>query len=388
MTLKKNTLLNLVICFFPAIFQVSNITGNTVFNYMIYILTLCVYYFDGRWRNINKTVFICCLCVFFSYFLVPLASGNSQMQTVLYCAFMILFLLDTYICGKQLCNSDNERFLLVGWLFSNTIPLLYQLFCNRKGYSYSAFMTVFSGVRQGRSYFGYSHPNFAGMFLVMEVVLLYMAVMKAEKKPPKIFLFWGIIFTIFTICMTGSRTSLYCSVLFLVIELSFKFIGVFKKWRKFVYPLFIVFFLAACIMAFGDSIIENSSGRLNLLQSNYRVLLEEGNLLLGTGGLSVSSDKSNISHSDNWFMTAIINTGLVGFAVTITMILQLFITVSRKHISNSLNSTVTSMCLVIIIYSCAENMLFVPGVGISWLVWSLVMSKLLYYEYPVERLEA
>ena len=373
--MKKETLLKWLIWLFPAVFQISNIYKTTLPTYILYLAVFfCYFIMIKKNRHLERNLYYMILVIIGVYLLIPLLSRYAEFQTITYSMYILLFFLDSYICGITMSNSDDKISFLKGWLVSNSSILGMQLIKNKSGYSLSAFMTVFSGERHGRSYFGYSHPNFAGMFLIMETILIYLVIRGESRKSYRILLSCIELGVLITICMTGSRGALYCTILFYSFEFIRKLSDLFPRIKKITYFILIIIFIYTCINMYGDSVIENSSGRYDLLWENFEFLNDSGTLLLGNGGLPISSKISGISFSDNWYMTTIINVGLFGFIFLIILFTVFFLNLLKKE-NDNISISILSIVLMLIAYSFSENMFFVPGVGISWLSWSLIMYK-------------
>ncbi|EPZ59910.1 hypothetical protein H477_0743 [[Clostridium] sordellii ATCC 9714] len=96
---------------------------------------------------------------------------------------------------------------------------------------------------------------------------------------------------------------------------------------------------------------------------------DNGYLIFGAGGGSTSNINSieGIRFSDNWYMTNIINSGIIGLTLMLLFITFIFIRIFKNKINDTIG---ISFFIMMYVYSLSENMLFVPGVALSWFLWT------------------
>lgn len=379
MKITSSKILEFFIYLFPLAFQFANISNRSIYYYITYVSLALLFLFFERHHIFTKRILTMHVLIFAAQFLVPMLSGLFTLTTVFYCFFMLLLLFDSYIFGKVF-NECKERNKMIRNLFIfNSIILVYEAINNIGAYNMVSFMTVFNNSRSNRAYFGFTHPNFAGAFMCAEVILGYIyAKSLTGKKKYLLFLFAA--FWVFSICLTGSRTALYSIIIFFGNELIiFISKNCFSKLKNLAY---VMFFLIAIILLWeilGTNLSTNYSGRASLLVKNFQTVAESGRLLFGSGGQPTSQAVEGIDHSDNWYMTTIINTGIIGLSLYMFFIISSFLSVIKKS-RNIKNIPVISLILMISAYSLGENVLFIPGVELSWLVWSIIMAVYLSKE--------
>ena len=259
--LKIQDLFEIIICLFPIAFQYANITGNSISYYFCYILLAIAYIFYKKELNFSKSFLYMIDLLVIAQLIIPLLSGYFNVLTIEYFMLMFLLLIDTYICGFIFSQSENIEKLIRNLFISNSVILIINISKNTQYYNYVSFMTVFNNSRSNRAYFGFTHPNFAGMFLVIETILAYILFLW-EDGLKKILFGSLILFFIVSICVTGSRTAFYNIVIFFIIEILRLFSDKFQRLQK---PIFISLLLLSIILIgiyFGSNLLSNFSGRI------------------------------------------------------------------------------------------------------------------------------
>ncbi|WP_195346209.1 O-antigen ligase family protein [Paraclostridium sordellii] len=331
-------------------------------------MSTVILYFIGRKKIlINEKVFKFILVVSIVYFFCPISSFNIETDTVLYYVFTICFIIVSYIGGTILNEDKNKTINYM--IISNSIPLLYQIVVNIDQININTVMSVFTGDRINRATFGYSHANFTAMFIVLEILLMYFRIKKVKKSKLMNLL---MIFLLGPLLSTGSRSGVYALIVFLISEAFFIFSSKFNKYKNLVYSTLIISLSIFFVLNFGESLVLNSSGRDEILVNNFRVLKDNGYLIFGAGGGSTSNINSieGIRFSDNWYMTNIINSGIIGLTLMLLFITFIFIRIFKNKINDTIG---ISFFIMMYVYSLSENMLFVPGVALSWFLWTYVM---------------
>ena len=299
---------------------------------------------------------------------------NSFKTNIFYSMLNIIFLLAVVLTSAEI-KKNEYKFILIGTLISNTIYLGYSIVKNFNQINLQSIQLVFNGNRKGRAYFDFSHPNFAAMFILVEIILIYIVFFKIYKNK-KIGTFFIGFFIIPLLC-TGSRTAFYSLILFVGLEIYVNIMEyVDKKIR------IIVIILGSGILLFIFSkltffLLENSSGRNIALIDNIKLLIENGKLLTGFGPVQISRLKRviiGLKVSDNWYMTQLIRYGLFGLIIMIICVIY-FIKKSNSLFEKKDKYSINLM-IVLLFYSFAENVLFVPGVIVSWISWMIYFCQI------------
>lgn len=369
---KNNFISRVFVYCVPLIFQLTNLWGKTILYIGVYLFIFLSFYLLNKKKTIDKRLVFFLIPVTIAYIIMPIFSRQIQLSTLFYYYFIIIFIFVIDISSKVV--SDYETESLKWLLIFNSIPLLYQIFSYHNSISNEAVMSVFNGDRFSRVAFGYSHPNFAAMFIVMEILMIYVIMIDAKKKHTKIIGAIAIGICLIPLFATGSRTATYSLSLFMISEILFHLASKYSKYRKEVYSLLLVTVLLIGLIEFGSEILTNSSGRDVHFLNNFRVLQTNGDLWFGAGGGSTSkiTAVNGINYSDNWYMTSIINSGLLGFLTMIITFIYMFVKILRAQINETYG---VSLFILLFTYSFAENMLFVPGVALSWLAWTFILPN-------------
>ncbi|GMK41166.1 hypothetical protein PCCS19_42220 [Paenibacillus sp. CCS19] len=78
-----------------------------------------------------------------------------------------------------------------------------------------------------------------------------------------------------------------------------------------------------------------------------------------------------LTYSDNWYVTHLIQFGIVGMAIFVFNIILVTFYSLKHH-----QYKVISLLIVLLFYSGAENVMFLPGVLISWVFWVVIFTNL------------
>jgi hypothetical protein len=361
----------LLVVLLPLCFQLDNVLGIAYIYRIMYGLIVLVAILTNNMKlYFSKKLLKVMGIIATVYIMVPLLGFNLDFEVILYGLLALLFVYVIYICGGVV--AFNRKDLLFSLLISNSVVMVFQILKNLDEINQNTIMRMFDSNLYNRAYFGFSHPNFAAMFIVEEIILLYFCLKLSRHSS----YYWLAILTCFVPLMaTGSRTAFISILFFFVSELIFKLSPILKKYTRYVYLLgFIVGFLLI-INLLGAELVSNSSGRFDQVINNINVLSKNNKILFGLGGGSTSSISSikGINFSDNWYITCILQYGVIGLGV----MLILFLRISSKVFKVSVgNESYISLLFVLAIYSIAENMLFTPGVSYSWLSWVLITSEM------------
>lgn len=369
---KNIDVLTLLISLMPAVLQITSIT--TVSFYRLGFMLIPIIYFIivkvmQKDYTINKEVWKFMIAVTLSYLIIPLCSLKANINGIMYYVLLICFVIVVYIGGTAIYNNANKA-LKYMFIFSTSV-LSYQILTNLKEINSKTIMGVINGSRLYRAKFGYGNPNSAAMMIVFEIILIY-ACIRISKYKKCMFLIN--ILLLIPLMATGSRTGVLSVFIFFGLELLFSICKNYKNKNKL---FFIIFFVlsAFCIYKFGTDIIQNSSGRDKYIIENLKTLVKNKTLLFGIGGASITNinESGDFLVCDNWYVTTIITSGLVGGII----ILSYMISVFYKIFKNNFKTTITkSIIIMMCIYGMTENVLFIPGMVLSCLLWTCIFYDL------------
>lgn len=358
----------------PMSFQLGNVFGTSVFYRGLYVLIFLLDLLKNlKEPRFTKKRFIFLFAIACVYIFIPIFSMRVEFESLIFGVFTIIFACDILIC-VDICKRSGDEMMRC-FLLSNSIVLLFQILINISQINQFTIMRMFDSSIEIRAYFGFRHPNFAAMFLVSEIVLLYICLGKTNRKAWRGFYCITIAACFIPILATGSRTALIAVLFFLVSELIFKSEKILKGYTKYVYVLLLVVGCTLVITLCGDYIVNNSSGRLNMFAKNFSLLNSASKILFGLGGGSTSSISSikGIRFSDNWFVTCIVRYGVLGL---LFMTVLLFMIIRSLFKNPYADKYAISLLFTLIIYSMGENMLFTAGVSLSFLLWVIVGTAL------------
>ena len=369
--IKISHILNILICILPLGFQISSIINNANiyrFIYILIILTGLISVFSKNDFFISIKGILFLMIISIVYFIFPSLSFNMHIDTISYYIFIICFIIVTYISGYIL--TKYKRKVLKRMKILSGSLLFYQILININQITFESLIGVFTGDRFHRAQFGYSHANFAAMFIVFEILLVYFN--SKENKKYKFAILEGA-FWMISLLATGSRSAVYSLGVFFISETIFYISRIFKQINKLVYVMIVIILINLAVVYLGEDIMANSSGRDVQIKNNMEVMINEGSVLFGNGGGRVSKINENegIRFSDNWYMTSIINSGICGLILMLSTIIYIFIRIFKNIKKDTI---IVSFYIMMFIYSLSENMLFVPGVLLSWFLWTYTMS--------------
>ena len=104
--------------------------------------------------------------------------------------------------------------------------------------------------------------------------------------------------------------------------------------------------------------------------------MNSNRLITGFGPISISSISRTlpIKITDTWYITHILSFGLISLILISVNIAYSLILFSKNL--NDKNGYIVPLILVLLFYSLAENVLFVPGTLISWVFWMIIYLEL------------
>lgn len=372
-SIDERKILTILMCSLPICFQLASITGNSIMYKIVYILISGLFLISNILLPLGiKRSMIIFIIV---YLICPLLSFNIKLETLLYFVLVVSFIISCYVGGVLL--KGNKGNIIKYLVITNAIPLVYQIIINIEQINARTLMGVFNGDRTHRAIFGYSHSNFAALFIVFEIILIYIWIKEEGNSILKSTL---LIICVVPLFATGSRSAVYCLCAFFALNFILIISSGFKGCKNLVYVFLLVLCASFILFNYGQDLINESSGRKEYLMNNLEVIKQNGSLLLGSGGGSISNINQikGIRYSDNWYITTIINNGLIGLILMLFFLIYIFIGLLR---SRSNDKITISLFIMLCIYSLSENIIFVPGICLSWFLWTYII----YFKYYEEK---
>lgn len=205
----------------------------------------------------------------------------------------------------------------------------------------------------------YTHPNTAGLYLAMMVILSLIYMELKKNKFNLLITLLGIVALYFT----DSRTSLYACFLYVLIRIIIIYYNRIKH-TTFKYFITSEFFLLVTLISFlGVSLFFYNFSTLNYLFSDrlkvwQMVLSSEDNIIVGQGlflpgqNLIISSEK-NGADIDGLFVHLLYSEGIVGFLLFI--ILFSFIFYKLLKVDTSTKYIAISIFIITMFFSITES---------------------------------
>ena len=304
---------------------------------------------------------------------------NDFKQNLLYSFLYFILIISLKIVSDGINIREYYKLIKIT-LFNNSIILIFALLTNISEVNSNSIKGVFTGSRASRAMYELGHPNFAAMFIVTEIILMYILWYK-EKKIKFFAISFG--FVIFLLS-TGSRTACYSLVIFLIVEILMNIYNN-KKLNKNLKNIFLMIICIFIVLIFlknntFETLLKDSSGRDESIIYNINVLINNGKVLIGYGPVQISTLCINIPEikiSDNWYITQLIRYGLIGMLMVMSCIIIIFKKII-KYINGD-NSYIISLMIMLLFYSSAENVLLVPGVILSWICWIIFYCNIEIY---------
>ncbi len=296
--------------------------------------------------------------------------------TLFYADFIVMILLITnYMIGKK--YEKTIRSLLIG----NTVVLLINIIKNINDISIEKckdnIIHILKFVDQKEIlYLGFNHPNLVSMFIIIEMFLLYKYGEVITNTKIKICLNLSIFLWIIPLIVTGSRTAIVCAVIFFVVKIfSWCFFKVKTNWKILIVTVSIVLLciIGGKINFTKINLTESMSGRMIDVTSLFSYLNDNGKLITGIGPtnstLSYVHTWGIEGTPDNGYLAIIAQYGIIGFILIMCTIGYIFYINFNKK-----NSTNCALILMFLIYSCVENVFFIPRVWMCVLIWIFIVN--------------
>ncbi|QAY66764.1 hypothetical protein [Paenibacillus protaetiae] len=376
--LTTDNLLLFSIALIPFSNQFVNMRGIlTFFQYLPFIIIIFIFLLSKKkiYSNMNlKIIFF----LFASAFTISPILGLTIFKydpigNLFYIILFLIFIAAIYILVSYV-NMYNFKNVFNMILIGNSILLLYNLATHIFEIQVEDYLWILNRIRENRPSFGYSHPNTAGMYLFLEIILLsfgYKLNLKFKAVYPAI-----IIIMLVFLLATGSRTAVLSTLLFFILALYSRIIS-YVNIRLRVAILFSIIspIIFIYLLQFNyNDFFNSTSGRSSSIVQNIDILSQNNGLIFGIAPINVSKLRyviDGLTFSDNWYVTNVIQFGLIGIIIFICNIFIIFVFLMKQKITGSM-----ILLWVLLFYSGAENVMFIPGVLISWVVWTLILTSI------------
>ncbi|MGO4108862.1 hypothetical protein [Paenibacillus sp. YAF4_2] len=377
-----NKLMLILIVLVPFSNQLVN-ASNKLSNlqYLAFMLMILIFAFINKEKlkiNIQHRVIF---SVFASVYTIPTIIGLTifkydPLKNLYYILLYLIYIISLAILVSFI-NSDNKNVVIQMILIGNSLVLVFNLLVNLNELNADNFNWLTGGERGSRANFGFSHPNTAGMYLFLEIMLIYyMQKMKIGNK-----YVWSSLIVILTIFLlaTGSRTAVLGMLLFFLLKLYSSIVAklnvklLLAILLCLIFPLLIIYLLQFNFTKF----LEEASGRGTNLTQNLSVLFDQNAFIFGIAPINTSNLRliEGLTFSDNWYVTHLIQFGFIGLILFVMNILFI-ISISLKKRKGIENLNIFTLLCVLLFYSGAENVMFSPGVLLSWVFWTLILFNL------------
>lgn len=373
-------LMNNMILIIPLFFHIYD--QGYAFNYFQYIpfiLIIIIYLFDDKKRTLNRNNKILYLKLLSLYLILPFLTFNiGQVNMISGISYILLNLIyiSSILIISMYSNKENFMLMLKKFIIGNSIGLIFALLTHLNQINMNNLSWILGGARISRADFGMSHPNFAGAFLFANIIALYLY-NKFSKEKNKTIYFLIVFFNIMLV-FTGSRTAIMIQILFYFLDqLLYALRKINKYLRQSIYFLLGIFILLSLIYNINIDIgidLNSIEDRFSNLIWNLKLLESKNRILIGIGPINIRSlvqYLDGMKVSDNWYITTIVTHGLIGLIIMIRIIIS-----TMKNIIKNKNITMGIFFICICIYALFENVLFVPGVLLSFFTWFIVFLSL------------
>lgn len=319
------------------------------------------------------------ICMILSYILSPIIGLTlfkyDPISNIMYISLFIIFILALIILHTTINTEQRYYYTLKSLLCGNSIVLIFNLLKNITDISDINFSTILTSDREVRAIYGFSHPNTVSMFLLVEMLLIYLILKKYKREKYRIVSSISIFTLLIFLISTGSRTAILVVCLFILLsildKLKEKLAIKLKICLNIVIMVVIMLFL---LYKFDLNVfLANSSGRDTAIIQNISSVIKYGTILYGIAPVNISilNEPCNLGFTDNWFIVQLIQFGLIGIIFMIFCIGKMF-----KIYNKNKNYTCMNLLISILFYGFAERVVFVPGVLLSVIIWIILIVNL------------
>ena len=198
--------------------QLSNVYPQ--FNFLLYVPYLTInllFILLKRKLNVNPFMQVVFILLFVTYIITPILGLTifkyDPLNNLFYISLYVIFIFSILVVVSFI-NKQNYQSVILALLLGNSVLLIINIIVNISDINLVNLKWLFGEDRESRAYFGFAHPNTAGMYIFIEILLLSLW----RKYNNKIIFLFNI-FLFFILVLTGSRTAILALVLFILLEM-------------------------------------------------------------------------------------------------------------------------------------------------------------------------
>lgn len=400
--ISKGKLLLSVLCFLY-IFEYT-LYGQSISGLKYIVQALCIFFFFCKNREyilfLPKDPVILLLVLTFG--IIPFGQTfiNRNLTVGIYMVIMWIFIICTYYCGrKQSTNVEQQGFVktfaIIGAIVVGVCVVLNYTNLFNFGAIISNFGTelnITSAIKKrDRSGFGFMHVNSLGGVCV--AILAALTMVECNSRKTKLLCRIAIVFIILVMLNTGSRASIYGTVVFFLVygfeKLYFKSQKAFKYCMRALAMIAIIYIAVSIYSTLQNDfqfVSKLTSGRIDGWLYDFVQMRKEGTLLFGYGlynptSFFLQSFAKNMI-VDNWFVYMITNLGFVGFVGCVLLIAIIAVRLVRLCSSGDIiDQKVTALFFANLFHAMAEKAFITPADPISFFMMVMVFSVLYKERY-------
>ena len=241
------------------------------------------------------------------------------------------------------------------------------------------YITGTNVARQGKAMrylFGFVHPNTTAIFSYCGLILTHFLIFNSEKKEKK-YNFFIMLFFLYVIYLTDSRTAMICTLFYFLINFYFLIQKALKK-NKFMLTILvgmIAFFAVIFNLDFFsyDHLNYLLSNRLYYYSQAINVLTINNKLFQGMGAYTNSATwLTNNVMIDNGYLNYLYQFGLISFIVLVIFLINNFVLIKRYVTNVKMKKFLISFYICFLIYSFFENILINISSFFAILIYFLI----------------
>lgn len=395
--ISKEKLIISLLCFLY-IFEYT-LYGQSISGLKYIIQALCILVFVCRDRNtifiVPRDPVILLFVVIFGIIPIGQAIIEKSLTIAVYTVVMWIFIICTYCLGKHLDTEEKKQKFVKLFAIIGTVVVLVCVILNYTSmFNISAILSNFGNElnivndikRRERSGFGFMHVNSLGGICVAIIIALVMS--EHQNRVIETIRNFSIAFIFLVMLNTGSRASIYSTLIFFLILGGEKLYYKSKKAFKFCMKILLTIVMVIVISWIYNTIqndfefVSNlTSGRIEGWIYDFAQMKRDGTLLWGYGLYNPTSffeqpfAKGMIV--DNWFVYMITNIGLLGFIgclFLIGFVLHHLVTFCAK--GDDMNQKVMALFFANIFHAMAEKAFITPADPISFFMMVMMFGTL------------
>lgn len=376
----------------PIIYQISELQGLELTNIqhapILFLNVVLIFYFLKNKAKLKKKALIILAILLTAIFVIPVVmykiTETTFSENLKYTAFYLNFIVSIALTGTYM--SSNYKKVLGSFLIGNTVVLFTSIIKNKDEIYLQKcidnIIYLFKLLDKKHTiYLGFNYPNIVSLFIIIEIFLLYKFKQTFVNRNIYINIFFDLCICLLVIPLlaTGSRTAIIGIITFCAFNAFFSFYIKLKSNMKVIISAGMS---VACIL-FGyinfDKIIFAESMRIRLedVKRLINYLIQNNKIITGVGPventLSYAETTGLKNTLDNGYIAFGAQYGIIGLVLILSVVgYALYISFREK------NNQSCALILTFLIYACVENVLFIPRVLMSLLVWVFIVNSSMY----------